>query len=92
MEGFEKQLKYNILLSNTNIEDNRSKLKDKLEIIKCDHFPMCSECLFEIKDGIFICNYCKVNLCEVHLTCHNKKYAIDNNSISEKHIIFRLEK
>ena len=63
---------------------NKIMNNSELEIIKCDDIPMCNECLFEIKDGIFLCYICKNNFCEIHL----KKHDIKNFN----HKIFKLEK
>ncbi len=34
--------------------------------VKAEAIPMCNECLVEIKDGNFICQNCKMNICEIH--------------------------
>ena len=97
MNGSNNSLKHNILIptispdAKANNKTN-TNLETAIETIKCEAIPMCNECLFEIKDGNYICLFCKLNLCESHLKNHNEKYNKNNKSnISEFHKIYRLE-
>lgn len=45
----------------------------KLEKIEVENIPICSFCLFEIQNGNFICNDCKINLCSFHFDIHEKQ-------------------
>ncbi len=40
------------------------------EEIPTESIPMCSSCMFEIKDGNNVCKDCKINLCEAHVEKH----------------------
>lgn len=42
------------------------------EEILTENIPMCTSCLFEIKDGEYVCKDCRLNLCEAHLENHVK--------------------
>lgn len=44
-----------------------------LDRIDAAFIPICNDCLFEMKDGHFVCEDCKVNLCSLHLEIHTKK-------------------
>lgn len=68
--------KYSLKETNSNLES--------FEKINVDAIPLCNDCLFEIKDGNFICQNCKINLCDVHQKIHINK----NNT----HIILELIK
>ncbi len=49
-----------------NLENNEET------IIYVENIPLCYSCLFEIKQGNYICEICKINLCEIHKTNHLK--------------------
>jgi hypothetical protein len=56
-----------------HILNSQKLLNDKdLQEIKVENISMCDSCLFEIKDGKFLCTTCKQNLCEIHITKHIK--------------------
>lgn len=48
-----------------------------LTAIEVDTIPMCNICLFEIKEGKFICTDCQVNICGYHVNFHNKHKLIE---------------
>ena len=50
------------LLTNTIVE--------KIEVIEVEAVPLCSNCLFEIKKGYYLCKVCKLNLCQIHRNEH----------------------
>lgn len=83
----ENSIKHNILIPN----EVKEITQEGLEILKCDDIPLCNYCLFELEIGPFICNYCKVNLCDFHLRTHNKKFNV-NNGHTQFHKIFKLQK
>jgi hypothetical protein len=43
--------------------------------IKVESIPMCNSCLFEIKEGVYVCFKCKQNLCLFHKNEHLKQYS-----------------
>jgi hypothetical protein len=45
--------------------------------IKTENIPLCNKCLFEIKQGRFVCTNCKENLCETHI----KQHEVDKHKI-----------
>ncbi len=69
------------------VSNFENKMKDKIERIVSDAIPLCSECLYEIKDGNYICIVCQINMCEHHLILHEKK----SNSSEVLHKIYKLE-
>jgi len=80
-------LKHNIMIPNNS---KQKAEEEAIEVLKCDDIPICNNCLFEIESGTFICNFCKVNLCDLHLCMHNKKFHLDDKS-KNLHKIYRLE-
>jgi hypothetical protein len=64
------------------MKDSDNIQQKKIEEVKVESVSMCNSCLFEIKDGIFICNDCKKNLCETHVKQH----------LNDKHNIIKLIK
>ena len=61
---------------------NLSKRLTNYEMKKVEIIPICQSCLFEINEGLYICEDCKKNLCFSHI----------NNHISENHKIIKLIK
>jgi len=96
MNGSDNPLKHCISFTNNSNSQNK-KITDSIQnlnidIIKTDTIPMCSECLYEFEDGLYICTTCKINLCENHLKDHYQKFFQDNNSlIQNHHVFFKLE-
>ncbi len=54
---------------------NIQEKSDVYEFIQVDAIPYCHDCLFEIKEGNFICVCCKINLCVIHLNNHRKIFS-----------------
>jgi hypothetical protein len=42
----------------------------KCEEIKTDNIPLCNTCLFELKDGNYVCKDCRMNICDAHVESH----------------------
>jgi hypothetical protein len=53
----------------TNLKNSSTPSSD-YKIIEVENIPLCNKCLFEIQEGNFICETCKINLCENHLKAH----------------------
>lgn len=92
-----KDLKFNILVPNANLGTNLTIATDEyenIEMIKCDAIPMCNDCLFEIKEGNYICTVCKLNYCNYHLKSHNRMFIYNgakDNPNAEIHKLYKLE-
>lgn len=54
--------------NSTNLKS--SKTDREYKSIDVENIPLCNKCLFEIQYGNFICEICKINLCENHLKAH----------------------
>jgi hypothetical protein len=52
----------------TNLKSSKSY--NEYTTIEVEKIPLCNICLYEIQDGNFICEICKINLCENHLKAH----------------------
>ena len=61
--------------------------KDNYSIYNVENIPLCYQCLFEIKEGNFICEECKINLCENHKSIH-----INSNNLPQHKIIKLIKK
>jgi hypothetical protein len=59
------------------LNNSKTIIPDNLEEIKVDNIPICNGCLFEIKQGLYLCGTCKENTCEVHI----KKHSINKHKI-----------
>jgi hypothetical protein len=61
-----------------NILDNNKPTEiEDCEEIQVENIPLCSTCLFEIKEGKYLCNTCRVNVCPVHAKSHlNNKHKL----------------
>jgi hypothetical protein len=67
----------NELILNPELEE----IKYEKEVI-VEEIAVCHDCLFEMKDGVYLCGNCKLNLCQDHI----KKHSFN------KHNIFKLKK
>jgi len=69
----------------TNLIESKSNKETDNKNIEVEAIPLCMDCLFEIKEGIFVCNHCMKNLCQVHKDRH-----LEMNREQCKEKIFRL--
>lgn len=62
-----------------NLESEDIKYEKEINV---ERLAVCHDCLFEMKDGLYLCGDCKLNLCQIHI----KKHSFN------KHNIFKLKK